>query len=188
QTNMKRLFAYSSIGHAGYLLMGIACGNKLGIQATLFYLIAYALSNLAAFLVIVIANRELGSGETIAYRGLARKAPFLAGSFFIALLSLGGIPPLAGFFGKFLVLQAAVARGYLWLALIGAVNVIISLYYYLSVIKEMYFRAGEVSERKIRVGRSAQAVLFILVLGMIGIGILQEPILQLVNSAAQSLF
>ncbi|MBI4358010.1 MAG: NADH-quinone oxidoreductase subunit N, partial [Candidatus Omnitrophica bacterium] len=80
QTNMKRLFAYSSIGHAGYLLMGIACGNELGIQATLFYLIAYAISNLAAFLVIVIANRELGSGETIAYRGLARKAPFLAGS------------------------------------------------------------------------------------------------------------
>ncbi len=188
QTNMKRLFAYSSIGHAGYLLMGLASGIQRGVEATLFYLAAYAISNLMAFMVIVIANRELGSGEIAAYRGLAKKSPFLAGIFFLALLSLGGIPPLAGFFGKFLVLQAAVSRGYVWLALIGAVNVIISLYYYLSVIKEMYFKQGGPGEEKIWVGTFAKVLLSLLAFATIGIGVFQQPILYLANSAAHTLF
>ena len=185
QTNMKRLFAYSSIGHAGYLLMGIASGVRFGIEATLFYLAAYAISNLTAFLVIVIVNRELGSGEIVDYRGLAKKEPFIAGVFFVALLSLSGIPPLVGFFGKFLVLQAAVVRGYLWLALLGAVNVIISLYYYLSIIKEMYFKQGE---GEIKIGGATRVLLFFLALGIIGLGIFQEPILYLAKSSALTLF
>lgn len=189
QTNMKRLFGYSSIGHAGYLLMGLASGIQFGVEATLFYLVAYAFSNLMAFLVIVIANRELGSGEIAAYRGLAKKAPFLAGIFFLALLSLGGIPPLAGFFGKFLVLQAAIIRGYIWLALLGAVNVIISLYYYLSIVKEMYFKqAGTGDEKIIKIGMSAKVLLFVLALATLGIGIFQAPLLDLIKSAAQILF
>ena len=188
QTNMKRLFGYSSIGHAGYLLMGIASGNQPGMEATLFYLAAYAVSNLMAFLVIVIANRELGSGEIAAYRGFAKKSPFLAGIFFLALLSLGGIPPLAGFFGKFLVLQAAIARGYLWLALLGAVNVIISLYYYLSIVKEMYFKQAGSGEEKIKVEVPVKTLLFALVLATVGIGVFQEPLLGLVKSAAYTLF
>ncbi|OGW87854.1 MAG: hypothetical protein A3C35_06285 [Omnitrophica bacterium RIFCSPHIGHO2_02_FULL_46_11] len=191
QTNMKRLFGYSSIAHAGYLLMGISCGTQRGMEAVIFYLTAYAISNLLAFLVIVIANRELGEGEIIAYRGLAKKSPLLAGAFFVALLSLGGIPPLGGFFGKFLVLEAAVHRGYLWLAMIGAVNVIVSLYYYLSIVKEMYFRhAAELgaNERKMNLRISTQTLLVALVLFVVGIGVFQEPLLLLAKSSVHILF
>ncbi|MBI1977869.1 MAG: NADH-quinone oxidoreductase subunit N, partial [Candidatus Omnitrophica bacterium] len=162
QTNMKRLLAYSSIGHAGYLLMGVATGTPLGLEATFFYLVSYGLSNLAAFLVVVIANRELESGEIPTYRGLAKKAPFLASVLFIGLLSLGGIPPLAGFFGKFLILQAALLKGYFWLALLGALNVIVSLYYYLSVVKEMYLKQATDGKQTFRVARSAKTLLFLL--------------------------
>ncbi|MBI4372501.1 MAG: NADH-quinone oxidoreductase subunit N [Candidatus Omnitrophica bacterium] len=185
QTNMKRLLAYSSIGHAGYLLMAAATGTLLGIEALLFYLVAYAISNLTVFLIVTITNRDLGNGEIASYRGLAKKNPFLAACFFIALLSLGGIPPLAGFFGKFLVLQAAVLRGYLWLALLGAVNVIISLYYYLSVVKEMYFKTAAADE-KIKLRTSTQILLLLLVIAIIGIGIFQAPLLNLVKIAALS--
>ncbi len=199
QTNMKRLFAYSSIAHVGYLLMGIAVANRLGVEATIYYLIAYALSNSAAFLVIVIANRELGSGEISAYRGLAKKSPYLSGIFFIALLSLGGIPPLAGFFAKFLILNAAVMKGYFWLALIGAVNVVIALYYYLSVVKEMYFSTKQTggsasggkqpsSKDEIQLSTATRIFLFCLAAGIILLGVVQEPILQLVRLSTAALF
>jgi len=187
QTNMKRLFAYSSLSHVGYLLMGVAVANRLGVEATMYYLIAYALSNSAAFLVIVIANRELGSGEISAYRGLAKNSPYLSGIFFIALLSLGGIPPLAGFFAKFLILNAVVTSGYLWLALIGAVNVVISLYYYLSIIKEMYFKQPT-SKDKIGLSLSIRVFLFCLAAGIILLGIVQEPVLEMVRLSTSVLF
>ena len=189
QTNMKRLFAYSSIGHAGYLLMAVAAGTPFGAAAALFYLVVYVISNLAAFLVIVVVNRDLNAGEIVSYRGLAKKAPLAAGVFFIALLSLGGIPPLAGFFGKFLVFQAAISRGYLWLALLGALNVIVSLYYYLSIVREMFFKQGASDRgRRIRFSPGTQAFLLLLSLGMIGIGIFQEPILTFAKAGAQTLF
>lgn len=187
QTNMKRLFAYSSMSHVGYLLMGVAAANRLGIEAAIYYLITYALSNAAAFLVIVIANRELKSGEISAYRGLAQKSPFLSGVFFIALLSLSGIPPLAGFFAKFLILNAVVLNGHLWLALIGAVNVVISLFYYLSIVKEMYFRQPS-SKDEIQLSKGIQLFLFCLVAGIILLGIVQEPVLQVVRLSASILF
>jgi len=195
QVNMKRLLAYSSIGHAGYLLMGVASGTLRGIEATLFYLAAYAVSNLLAFLVVTIANRELKSEEISSYRGLAKKNPLLAGTFFIALLSLGGIPPLVGFFGKFLVIQSALASQYLWLALLGAVNIIVSLYYYLSIIKEMYFSlpAGRQApasggKQEIKIAPLTQSLLLLLAFGVIAIGVFQEPIFALAHTAAQSLF
>lgn len=187
QTNMKRLFAYSSMSHVGYLLMGVAAANRLGIEAAIYYLITYVFSNAAAFLVIVIANRELKSGEISAYRGLAQKSPFLSGVFFIALLSLSGIPPLAGFFAKFLILNAVVLNGHLWLALIGAVNVVISLFYYLSIVKEMYFKQPS-SKDEIQLSKGIQLFLFCLVAGIILLGVVQEPVLQVVRLSASILF
>lgn len=187
QTNMKRLFAYSSISHVGYLLMGITTANSLGLEATIYYLIAFALSNAAAFIVIVIANRELKSADIASYRGLAKRSPILSGVFFIALLSLGGIPPLAGFFAKFLILNAIVMNGYLWLALIGAINVIISLFYYLSIVKEMYFKQP-VSKEEIQLSQETRIFLFCLVAGMILLGVIQEPILHVVRISASVLF
>jgi len=159
----------------------------LGVEATIYYLIAYALSNSAAFLVIVIANRELGSGEISAYRGLAKKSPYLSGIFFIALLSLGGIPPLAGFFAKFLILNATVMKGYFGLALIGAVNVVVALYYYLSVVKEMYFKQPS-SKNEIQLSTATRIFLFCLAAGIILLGVVQEPILQLVRLSTAALF
>jgi NADH-quinone oxidoreductase subunit N len=191
QSNMKRLFAYSSIGHAGYLLMGMAGGNANGIEATLFYLVAYCLSNALAFLVITIVNRELKGEEISIYRGLAKKNPKLAGAFFIALLSLGGIPPLAGFFGKFLVIQSALSSGYLWLALLGAVNVITGLYYYLSIVKEMYFPkliGASGGKEEIKIGLLTQFLLLLLAILIIILGIFQEPVFNFAHLATQNLF
>lgn len=186
QTNMKRLFAYSSISHAGYLLMGVACANRMGLEATLYYLLAYVISNAAAFLVIVIANREINSGEIQAYRGFAKKSPYLSAVFFIALLSLGGIPPLAGFFGKFLILNALVLKGYLWLAILGAVNVIISLFYYLSLVKEIYFRPAA-SEEQVFLTRATKIFLFCLAAAIIILGVFPQSILRFIQISASVL-
>ncbi len=183
QTNMKRLLAYSSIGHAGYILMGIASGNRAGTEAALFYLAVYAVSNVTAFFVVSIANQSFQAGEISNYRGLARKSPLLAGALFTALLSLGGIPPLAGFFGKFLVLKSAVDGGLLWLAFFGAAAIPISLYYYLSVVKEMYLRESA-EETHIALSASAKTILIALIILLIAIGIFQAPLFTLVQAAA----
>jgi NADH-quinone oxidoreductase subunit N len=187
QTNIKRLLAYSSIGHAGYLLMAAACGTHLGTQAMLFYLLAYGISNLAAFLCVVLANRELGSGEIRDYRGLARRAPLLSAVLFISFLSLAGIPPLAGFFGKFLVFRAALEQNLIWLVMLGAVNVIISLFYYLSVIKEMYLKRSR-SRHRIRLDRDVTATLFFFAALIIALGVFQAPALNLAAASASVAF
>ena len=187
QTNIKRLFGYSSIGHAGYLLIGLAVGKQAGATGLLYYLMAFGFSNLAVFLVITIAGRELGSDRIEAYRGLAKRSPFLAGSLFLALLSLAGIPPLAGFFGKFLVLLAAVQNGLAWLALLGLLGVAVSLYYYLSVVKTMYFEEPS-GETPVTVSLSAKWILVLLIAGILLAGLWQAPFFSFASSAAQSLF
>lgn len=187
QQNVKRLLAYSSIGHAGYLLVGIAAGSRLGGEAFLFYLIAYAVTNLAAFLAVTAASRALGSDDLSAYRGLSERSPFLAATLFISLLSLAGVPPLAGFFGKFLILTSAVQSNLFWLAIWGAINIVISLYYYLMVIKRMYIdRAAD--KNPIPLSLPVRISLALTVLGIVGIGSFQEPFLGLATSAASQLF
>ncbi len=140
QTNLKRLLAYSSIAHAGYLLMGLAAASVLGFQAVLAYLAIYLFMNLGAFLVVTAIAQRTG-GETIAeYRGLIKRAPFTAIAFTIFLFSLTGLPPLAGFTGKYLLFAALLERGggwYVALAVVGAINSAISLYYYARVVKAM---------------------------------------------------
>jgi NADH-quinone oxidoreductase subunit N len=176
QTNIKRLLGYSSIGHAGYLLMGLSAGPS-GLPAVGYYLLAYLLSNLTAFLVVLVVAEALGSDALEDYRGLSQRSGFVAAALFIALLSLAGVPPLAGFVGKLFVLLAAVESQRLWLVAIGAVNVAISLYYYLMVVKRMYLerpRAGGA----IRVAPLTAALLGLLVLGILVIGVVQEPFLR----------
>lgn len=187
QTNIKRLFGYSGITHAGYLLVALAAGKEMGITAILYYLIAYGLSNLAAFLVITLVGREAGNDRIDSYRGLGKRSPFLAGVLFISLLSLAGVPPLAGFFGKFLVLFSAVRADLLWLALLGALGVAVSLYYYLNLVRVMYFdESGETAP--LRVPLSIKAVLIFLVLGIILAGFWQAPFFTVAHEAAKSLF
>ncbi len=182
QRNLKRLLGYSSIGHAGYLLMGFAVGTLDSARAVAFYLLAYLVSTLAVFLIVCAATDELGGDDLDHYAGLSRRSPGLAAAFFIALLSLAGVPPLAGFVGKLLVLMSAVAADRLWLAGIGAVNVAISLYYYLMVVKRMYVDAPP-SPSPVRVPAASLLALGALILLILGIGICQAPFLSRINLA-----
>lgn len=143
QTNLKRLIAYSSIAQAGYVLIGVAAGSSLGITGTAYYLLSYLVTNLAVFGIISRVEKETGSSEISAFKGLNRRAPSLALLLMIALLSLGGIPPFAGFFAKVLVLGAAVESHLLWLAILGIINSVVGLYYYLRVMKVMYMEAPD---------------------------------------------
>lgn len=186
QTNIKRFLGYSSIGHAGYLLIGLAAGSALGATAVNFYLLSYLFANLAAFLVVVEFSRHTGSDEMADYAGLSRRSPFLAATMFIALLSLAGVPPLAGFFGKFLLLMAALREGHFWLAVIGAAAVVISLYYYLHLVKLMYADASKDPE-PIPVSSTVRVALLLCLAGMLVIGVYPQPFLNLCIASVRSL-
>jgi NADH-quinone oxidoreductase subunit N len=139
QSDIKRLMGYSSIGQCGYLLVGIASCWSVGIDGVLFYLAAYVLMNLAAFAVILLVARATGSHEIDDLSGLARRSPLLGAALTVALLSLAGVPPFMGFFGKFLLVGSAFDRDRtIWVGVIGLVNVVIALYYYLCVVKRVY--------------------------------------------------
>lgn len=138
QTNLKRLLAYSSIAQSGYLLLGLAALSPPGATAALFYAALYAFSNLTAFFAVQAWEEVSGRSDLAAFGGLARRAPFLGAALLVALLSLGGIPPLAGFIGKFALFLAVVHYGGLWLALIAVAMSVVSVYYYLNVVRVMY--------------------------------------------------
>ena len=142
QTNMKRLLAYSSIAHAGYLLMGIVALSQNGARALLVYLAAYVVMNLGAFLVVTLVHLHEGSFDLRDYPGLSRRAPLLTVTMAFFLLSLVGIPPFVGFLGKLYVFGAIIEQGYGWYAVVGALNAAIAAYYYFRVIKVMVIDAG----------------------------------------------
>ncbi len=142
QTNMKRLLAYSSIAHAGYLLMGVVALSENGARGLLVYLAAYLVMNLGAFLVVTLVHLHEGSFDLRDYPGLYRRAPFLTVAMAFFLLSLIGIPPFVGFLGKLYVFAAVIEQGYGWYAVVGAVNAAIAAYYYFKVIKVMVIDAG----------------------------------------------
>lgn len=143
QRDAKRLLAYSSVAQAGYLLMAVvvAGSQKLAVPALLFYLLAYLLMNLPAFLVVGAVERLRGSEQVGAFNGLGRTNPWLAGSMTLLLLSLAGVPPLLGFAGKVALFLVALAGGYWWLVVVAAINTAIAIYYYLRIIAAMYFEA-----------------------------------------------
>ena len=183
QTNIKRLLGYSSIGHAGYLLMGLSTGSIAGLEAVGYYLLAYLFSNLTVFFVVAVATDALGGESLDDYNGLSKRSGWLAAAMFTSLLSLAGVPPLAGFVGKWLVLLRTLESGQLWLVAIGAANVAISLYYYLLVVKRMYLVAPR-DPTPIRTSRLTNAALAFLVLGILAIGIFQGPFLQRIPAEA----
>ncbi|MFH1277142.1 MAG: NADH-quinone oxidoreductase subunit N [Candidatus Eisenbacteria bacterium] len=146
QDNLKRLFAYSSIAHAGYMLMGAVVMNESGNQAILFYLAVYAIMNLGAFLVVIALSVD-GRRETFAdIRGLGWKAPFLGAAMVVFLLSLTGIPPTAGFVGKLYIFKAVIEKQIYWLAIVGALNSVVSLYYYARIMKTMFIDTPDESD------------------------------------------
>jgi NADH-quinone oxidoreductase subunit N len=166
QTNIKRMLAYSSIAHAGYILVAFVAGNDLGTSGILFYLMAYAFMNLGAFTVVILLGKK-GEENTLIkdYAGIGFKYPFLAAAMTIFLLSMAGIPPLGGFMAKFYVFSAAVKEKFYWLAILGVLNSAVSVYYYLRVTVLMYFRE---SEREITGLQFSPASVFALILAVIG--------------------
>jgi NADH-quinone oxidoreductase subunit N len=178
QRNIKRLLAYSSIAQAGYTLIGVAAiqtaapgaFSTQAVASVGFYMFIYTFTNLLAFAVVVLFSESTGS-ETIAdLAGLSRRSPWLALLMTIALLSLAGVPPAAGFFGKFFLFNAAVQSGLTWLAIVGVLNSIVALYYYLVVIKVMYVDRSEDEDKPISFSRPYAWVLGITTLGVILIG------------------
>jgi NADH-quinone oxidoreductase subunit N len=144
QTNIKRMLAYSSIAHAGYLLVGIAAGNSTGWLGILYYLVAYLFMQLGAFAVVGVLERENGGHLTLEeYKGLGRRRPGLATVLAIFMFSLTGIPPFAGFFGKYYLFTAAIRADMTWLAICGVVASVISAWFYLGLIVNMFFREAE---------------------------------------------
>lgn len=170
QQNLKRFLAFSSISQAGYILVGFIGGNQLGMASVVYYILVYVFSNLGAFGVVVAVSNSSGK-ETIAeYNGLYHTNPKLSLIMTLALFSLAGIPPVAGFFGKFFLFTAAAAKGYYLLVFIAVVNTIISLYYYLLVVKAMFINKNETAIAEFRSDFLTKFALGICVAGIVVTG------------------
>ncbi|GAB4492661.1 MAG: NADH-quinone oxidoreductase subunit N [Anaerolineae bacterium] len=191
QKNIKRLLAYSSIAHAGYALVGVVSGTQFGIEAVVYYLIAYVLTNLAAFGIVAAFGRVAGSDDLRAYNGMSRRSPYLALAMLVAFLSLAGMPPFGGFIAKVLVFAAAVQAGWYWLVIIGIINSVVGVYYYLTVMKYVYLyrMEGENEEaHPIPVTRPYAIAIVVLTIGIILTGTVFAPWFGLSTDAALSLF
>ncbi len=190
QKNVKRLLAYSSIAQAGYTLIGVAAiqsQTEQGVAAVTFYMFMYTFTNLLAFGVIVLFSEATGS-ETIAdLAGLSRRNPWMALAMTIGLLSLAGIPPAAGFFGKFFLFNAAVEAGLEWLAIVGVLNAIVALYYYLVVIKVIYVDRHEDDDKPIAMSTTGAWVLGITTVAVIILGVIPQAVFDWAVRGAEAL-
>jgi NADH-quinone oxidoreductase subunit N len=188
QKNIKRLLAFSSIAHAGYILIGVVALSLFGISSVVFYLVAYLITNLAAFGIVATFSNVVGSDDISAYSGLSRRKPWLALAMLVAFLSLAGMPPLAGFMAKFFVFAAAVKVDMVWLAFIGVINSIVGLYYYLTVLKHVYLFRSDDESKPLAISRPYSIALSILVIGIILVGTLFGPWFNLSNIISSSFF
>jgi len=187
QKNVKRMLAYSSIAHAGYLLVGMIAGAA-GAAAVLFYLIAYALMSIGAFAVVVAVGRRGAANETLDdYNGVGVRAPWLGACMTVFMLSLAGIPALAGFTGKFYLFSAAVGDGYVWLAVIGVLNSVVSMYYYAGVLVRMFMAEGDREIQGVQNRPYLAATLLVSTAGTIALGLFPGWLYALAVSAFQSL-
>jgi NADH-quinone oxidoreductase subunit N len=194
QRNLKRLLGYSSISHAGYLLLGVAALNALGQAAVLYYLAGYLFTVLAGFLVIALVLRHLDTEDISGLAGLSQRSPLLAATMTVSMVSLAGIPPLAGFFGKFLLLKAVVQaaqttgnHGYYCLLVTAIAGVVISLYYYFGVIRTMYWSKDAKDLTAIPLSAPAMVTAWVCIAGIFWIGIFPNTLLTMANAAAAAL-
>jgi len=173
QNNLKRLLAYSSIAHAGYLLVGVAC---FAGSAVVFYLVAYLLMTMLGFAVLIIVAQQTGEGISD-FEGLAKRSPLLAFAMLIAMISLAGVPFTAGFLGKFFIFSAAVSQHQVTLVLVGIITVACGFYYYLKVVRAMYWQpatnAGTISTSIL-----SRAMIGMLIIAIVWLGIYPQPILR----------
>lgn len=188
QTSVKRMLAHSSIAHAGYLLIGVVAGSEAGGQALLFYLLTYAPMTLGAFAVVMALKSGERDYESYGdYAGLGWKRPFLAMAMSFFMLSLAGFPPLGGFTGKFYIFRSAVVEGYTNLAVVGALNSLLSVIYYLRVVVMMYMEEGGVEGKSLAAAPFLYAAIALGILGTLYLGLLPATALDLSRAAFLSL-
>jgi len=184
QHDLKRMLAYSSIAHAGYALVGMVAANAVGMSGILFYMLAYTFMNLGAFAVLVLAGKKGEDNLTLeGFSGFGYKRPFLGVAMTIFLLSLMGIPPTAGFAGKFYIFAGAVKEGYIWLAVLGVLNSAVSLYYYLRVMVYMYFREPSEDYGWVTMQAGAVITIILAIAGVLYLGILPGGVMALAKLA-----
>lgn len=187
QDNLKRLLAYSSIAHAGYILMGVVVMSDVGIVAVLVYFVVYMIMNLGAFAVVMLIANKIGSEDIEDFTGMGYRAPVLSACMVIFLISLTGLPPTAGFIGKFYIFTAVLESHYVWLAVIGVLNSVVSLFYYVKIFRNMYLRGGDKPAEAIEVSPAGHILIFVLVIPTLLFGVYFTPLLNWAESSVRIL-
>jgi len=189
QSNIKRMLAYSSIAHAGYVLVALVAGKEAGVSSALFYLLAYTFMNIGAFTVVIALGRKDEENTNLDdYSGLGTRHPWLAIFMMLFMLSLAGFPPTAGFMAKFYVFSAAVKSGYVGLVIIGVLNSLISVYYYLRIVVIMFMRPPLPEAEPISLPLGSALVLLISTWGVLQMGIFPQSLLTLAMLSVSSIF
>jgi len=184
QDNVKRMLAYSSISHAGYILVALTVGGADAVSSAIFYLVAYTFFNLGAFAVVTVMETRSGCrSEFSELAGLSKAHPYLAAVLALFMFALSGFPPTAGFLGKFYVFSAAVHKGFIWLAVIGVMNSFVSVYYYLRVIKTSYFDEVTGEVKPVVLSPSVIIALVITAIGTLGLGFFPQQLLEFSQAA-----
>ncbi len=185
QNNLKRLLAYSSIAHAGYMLMGVVVLSNDGISAILVYFLVYLFMNLGAFYVVMLIADRTGSEDIEDYKGLGSRTPFLSVALAIFLVSLTGLPPTAGFIGKLYLFAALLNHGWVWLAIVGALNSVIALYYYVRIIRNMFLRVEGGKGVPLTAGRLEVATVLVMLVPTLLFGIYFTPLVELAQASVK---
>jgi NADH-quinone oxidoreductase subunit N len=189
QSNIKRMLAYSSIAHAGYLLLGIVAANSAGKAAILFYLLAYAVANLGALgIVALLGTADHPHDQLRDFAGIWKSRPGLAGLMTVFLLSLGGFPPMAGFIGKWYIFNAAVQEGHYWLAIIGVLTSVVSVFFYLRIVVMMYMTEDAAVPARPRVSLPSMVALTFALLATFYLGVLPTRVLDYALQSIQTIF
>lgn len=184
QTNIKRMLAFSSIAQVGYIMVGMVAVSEMGVASVGYYMFIYLFANMGAFAIATVFGDKTGSEDILSYAGLSQTSPAFSACMSIFLLSLAGIPPLGGFVAKYMVFAAGIQAGYTWLVILGLLTAVVSLYYYVNIIKVMYFAPGK-STYSISAPFPAKLVLLIGVIGLILFGIFPNPIMEFAYETAK---
>ena len=178
QNNLKRLLAYSSIAHAGYMLLGVVALSPEGISAVLIYFVVYLFMNLGAFYIVMLVADKTGSEDMTAYAGLGKKSPFIGVAMTVFLLSLTGLPPTAGFIGKLYIFSALIGAKMIGLVVIAALNSVLSLYYYVRVLKSMFFKDAEPGGAAFGISAAEAALVLLLLIPTLLLGLYFGPLVE----------
>jgi len=187
QKDMKRLLAYSTVAHAGYVLIGLLSFSPSGYASAIFYAFAYLVMKFTCFLVLVKVAADGSDLQIAQLAGLHRRSPLLAMALMVGVFGLAGIPPTVGFTGKFLLFTAAIRKGHLALVFIAMINVVISLYYYLLVVKAAYLLEPDEDRPRIRLSAPITLLLWVLVTVIVAAGIFPTYLLDVADAAARAL-